>query len=207
MATQNLGRSLRDARLLGNFGSIEVFCKLVGVNKNTLGAYERGERLPDVDFLSVFAEKTGKDFFYILKLRLNESKNTDAHLMAQRLNDLMALASKKREQQVIPESTQNQPPEGPGYKTDKNMMLILDTRLIDLGRSINKSIGIINSKFSHFTPDLTTELNKQTDNLQRDIKRAEMTLEELMDLHDVEIRLQRDKPIKPWKQENKPENK
>ena len=58
--------------------SIEVMSDKMGVNKNTLGAYERGERLPDIDFLIAFSAKTGEDFLALLELRLKDSPSPGA---------------------------------------------------------------------------------------------------------------------------------
>jgi hypothetical protein len=82
------------------------------------------------------------------------------------------------------------------YSTDKNKMLILDTRLIDINCSIDEAMDELNTKFSNSTPELSNELDIQANNIKRDLRRAEKTLDELMDIHNVEIRLQRDKPIK-----------
>ncbi|WP_445083981.1 hypothetical protein [Candidatus Vondammii sp. HM_W22] len=48
------------------------------MSKNSLAAYERGERLPDVDFLAVFADRTGADFNELLRLRLASGKTEEA---------------------------------------------------------------------------------------------------------------------------------
>lgn len=42
----------------------------MGVHKNTLGNYERGERLPEIDFLAAFAAVTGADLGELLVSRL-----------------------------------------------------------------------------------------------------------------------------------------
>lgn len=42
----------------------------MGVHKNTLGNYERGERLPEIDFLAAFAAATGADLGELLVSRL-----------------------------------------------------------------------------------------------------------------------------------------
>ncbi|KKK65121.1 hypothetical protein LCGC14_2977310, partial [marine sediment metagenome] len=65
----DLGGFLRNAR---GRRSIEVMAAEMGVNKNTLGGYERGERLPDVDFLAAFSLRTGESFARLLWARLKD---------------------------------------------------------------------------------------------------------------------------------------
>ena len=45
----------------GFFGSYEKASAGLGFNKNTIASYEKGLTLPDVDFLFVFADRTGAD--------------------------------------------------------------------------------------------------------------------------------------------------
>lgn len=68
-----LGDKLRKTREKDGVNIPDMADRL-GVNKNTLGAYERGERLPDIDFLISFANKTSEDFLLLLELRIRESK-------------------------------------------------------------------------------------------------------------------------------------
>lgn len=58
--------------------NIDMMASKLGVNKNTLGAYERGERLPDIDFLIGFTDKNSTDFIYLLELRLKDSPASGA---------------------------------------------------------------------------------------------------------------------------------
>ncbi|HYW03287.1 MAG TPA: S24 family peptidase [Gammaproteobacteria bacterium] len=53
--------------------SITDMAARIGVNKNTLGAYERGQRLPDIEFLARFAQVTGGRFFDLFQARLASS--------------------------------------------------------------------------------------------------------------------------------------
>lgn len=62
-----LGEALRQWR---GARSIEAMAQLVGVNKNTQGAYERSERLPDLDYLLVFALQTGAPIGELVGLRV-----------------------------------------------------------------------------------------------------------------------------------------
>lgn len=64
-----LGEALRRIRE-GRSWSVDVFAEKVGVNRNTVGAYERGERLPEVDYLARFARETDSNFAELLGLRL-----------------------------------------------------------------------------------------------------------------------------------------
>lgn len=61
---------LRSLRTAGGHGSIEAFAGVLGVNKNTLGSYERGEALPDIDFLARFSAETGAELAELLRLRI-----------------------------------------------------------------------------------------------------------------------------------------
>lgn len=76
---RELGARLRTAR---GTKSIEAMAGSLSVNKNTLGGYERGERLPDVDFLATFAQITGSDFFELLSIRLLDSDQAAARALA-----------------------------------------------------------------------------------------------------------------------------
>lgn len=62
-----LGEALRAAR--GDV-SIEALADELNVSRNTLGGYERAERVPEVDFLVAFAQKTGADLGQLIGLRL-----------------------------------------------------------------------------------------------------------------------------------------
>lgn len=53
--------------------SIEAFAPEVGISRAALAMYERGERLPDVDFLAHLAKATGADFAELVRLRLEAS--------------------------------------------------------------------------------------------------------------------------------------
>ena len=68
-----LGNQLRNAREKKRF-SIQALAQQIDVNKNTLGAYERGERLPDIDVLKNIAVLTETSFVFLVKLRLAEGK-------------------------------------------------------------------------------------------------------------------------------------
>ena len=55
------------------------------MSHGTLGLYEQGKLLPDVDFLARFAKVTGADFNELLRLRLACSKDEDAREMAEKV--------------------------------------------------------------------------------------------------------------------------
>ncbi len=55
--------------------SIAVMAGRLNVNKNTLGAYERGQRLPDLEFLARFARVAGTRFRDLLQARLASSQS------------------------------------------------------------------------------------------------------------------------------------
>lgn len=50
--------------------SIDSLAPELGVARNTLAMYERGERLPGVEFLARLAQRTGGDFGELVRLRL-----------------------------------------------------------------------------------------------------------------------------------------
>lgn len=66
-----IGEALR--RVRGRLTLDELALRM-SVHKNTLGNYERGERLPDIDFLAVFAAATGADLGELLALRLEAGR-------------------------------------------------------------------------------------------------------------------------------------
>lgn len=74
--------AMRESASLGNQKEAG---ELLGVSGNTLGSYERGEVLPDVDFLAVFAAKTGADFQELLRLRLASGKTEEARRLSEQL--------------------------------------------------------------------------------------------------------------------------
>lgn len=53
---------------------------ILSVNVNTLGAYERAERLPEIDFLINFCEETDADFGELLDLRIQDSPATQGDI-------------------------------------------------------------------------------------------------------------------------------
>lgn len=68
--TNKLGDLLRRIRTERS-ASIPALAEKLGVDRNTLGAFERGERLPDVEFLDVFSRTTGWDLSQLLRARLS----------------------------------------------------------------------------------------------------------------------------------------
>lgn len=69
-----VGDAIRKIREESGLGSLISASEKLGFNKNTIASYERGLTLPDIDFLVVFAEKTGTDFNELLRLRLAASR-------------------------------------------------------------------------------------------------------------------------------------
>lgn len=63
-------RTLREEKI----GSYEKASGELGFNKNTIASYEKGLTLPDIDFLFVFADRTGADINELIRLRLACSK-------------------------------------------------------------------------------------------------------------------------------------
>lgn len=83
MQPNRIGAVLRLWREKSNLGPIKVAAPVLGLSHATLGMYEREETLPDVDFLAVFAEKTGADFNELLKARLVSGKTKEARQLAE----------------------------------------------------------------------------------------------------------------------------
>lgn len=86
---KNLGAALRQSRERGGFGPISRFCSELGVSYNTLGAYERGDSLPDVDFLALFTQKTGADFMELMRLRLAASDQPANRTVLEAYQDML----------------------------------------------------------------------------------------------------------------------
>jgi len=68
--------ALRRSREHGGLGSIDSAAPKLGVSRGSLGGYERGDRLPDIDFLARLAAETGADFNELLRLRLEAGGNS-----------------------------------------------------------------------------------------------------------------------------------
>lgn len=62
-------REIRESRKLNQ----TQFGELVGVNLNTVSAFERDDRLPDLDYLINLAELTNADLTELIKLRVEAS--------------------------------------------------------------------------------------------------------------------------------------
>lgn len=83
--------------------SITDMAARIGVNKNTLGAYERGQRLPDVEFLARFAQVTGCRFYGLFQARLASSASVAAQeLAAAGLSALAGTEEEAPDQFVLP---------------------------------------------------------------------------------------------------------
>ena len=88
---ESLGRKLRRHRKAAD-KTIADMAQALGVNYNTLGGYERGETLPEIDFLAHFAQATGSSFLELLVARL-QAMNSDAGRRA--LSELLSLEGAK----------------------------------------------------------------------------------------------------------------
>lgn len=71
---ESLGKLLRRRRKAAD-KTIAEMAQALGVNYNTLGGYERGETLPDVDFLAHFAQVTDASFRDLLVARLRDMES------------------------------------------------------------------------------------------------------------------------------------
>lgn len=58
--------------------TIDDLATRTGVHKNTIGNYERGERLPEIDFLVAFAKVTGADLWELVLMRVQAAANPQA---------------------------------------------------------------------------------------------------------------------------------
>lgn len=63
-------------------GSLVSAAGALGFNKNTIDSYEREKSLPDIDFLVVFAAKTGADLNELIRLRLAASRYPEARALS-----------------------------------------------------------------------------------------------------------------------------
>lgn len=61
-----LAERLRDVRRRNGDTDRDSFAKQVGIAASTLANYERGERVPDADFLALYREKLGVDLDWLL---------------------------------------------------------------------------------------------------------------------------------------------
>lgn len=73
----------------------------LGVNKNTLIAYEKGKRLPDVDFLAIFSATTGVNFVHLLRLRLEASSKPEAQQALSALDRVTSAVSPPVSQDLL----------------------------------------------------------------------------------------------------------
>ena len=72
MKDNKLSIRLRAAREEAGI-TLDDLAPRLGIHKNTLAAYERGNRLPDIDFLMAFAKLTEDDFYELLRNRIEAS--------------------------------------------------------------------------------------------------------------------------------------
>jgi transcriptional regulator with XRE-family HTH domain len=71
------GSYLRRVRRRAGYADLRDVAKELGVNRNTVGAYERGERLPDIDYLADFADVMDADLAALIRLRLASGPSAD----------------------------------------------------------------------------------------------------------------------------------
>lgn len=70
--TRKLGDLLRSIRSRLQL-PIPALAEKLGIDRNTLGAYEREERLPDLEFLATFSKVTGWDVGKLVEARMSAS--------------------------------------------------------------------------------------------------------------------------------------
>lgn len=78
-----IGKLLRHWRATSGLGPTKEAAPILGISHATLSLYETEKTLPDVDFLAVFARKTGADFNELLKARLASGKTQEARELAE----------------------------------------------------------------------------------------------------------------------------
>jgi len=81
--TKYLGDLLRTVRGRTQL-SIPAMAEKLGIDKNTLGGYEREERLPDFEFLAKFSKLTGHDIQKLIEARMRASEHAPAFQAALR---------------------------------------------------------------------------------------------------------------------------
>lgn len=95
-----LGQALRDARNKTGL-SIEDFSSMIGITKNTLGVYERGQRLPDIDVLASIALHAAVNLKDLIAKRLAASDQQASVLLK---NALDSTDNKRPPLMVFPET-------------------------------------------------------------------------------------------------------
>lgn len=79
-------------------------CVTLGVSHGSLGAYERGETLPDVDFLAKFSEVTGASFIELLHSRLQASGLPESLRAIEKLQQVVGAEPQLEAEATAPES-------------------------------------------------------------------------------------------------------
>lgn len=100
----SLGEKLRSVRDEQKLGNLKVAGAALGCSNNTLASYERGEVLPDVDFLAKFAEVTGIPFLELLALRLVASGQPESLRAIESLQEALSTAPHLEMEAMAPES-------------------------------------------------------------------------------------------------------
>lgn len=68
--SKGISGALREGRIRAGFRSASALAARLEVGRNTIERYERGESLPELDFLVAFADVTGADLAELIRLRL-----------------------------------------------------------------------------------------------------------------------------------------
>lgn len=125
--SNKLGILLRKEREVSGL-SIELMSNKLGVNKNTLGAYERGERLPDIDFLLTFSEVVDADFFKLIELRIKEHPSTGVELLLKRLELMGSVVEDLQDAQVLEQQLKKYRVQHPTAKEGMTSIPLYDIR-------------------------------------------------------------------------------
>lgn len=85
-----LGPKMRELRRRAGFTASESLARKTGVSRNTVDAYERGERLPEIDFLAAFADVTNSDLAELIRLRLASGPMAERRPVHELINERIA---------------------------------------------------------------------------------------------------------------------
>lgn len=136
MKPGELGKILREWREKSEIGGVKDAHVRLGVGHSSLGMYERGERLPGIDYLATFSEVTGAPFADLLRLRLAAGK-TDA---ARRLGDTWSGLSSVSD---APDALPREPDPAPSRKLSKIDQALITEIAVELERAYLLSGGLI----------------------------------------------------------------
>lgn len=149
-----IGQRLRNIREIGGHGSISKFAPLLKVDKNTLQAYESGRSIPELDFLTEFAEKTEADFNELLRLRLASGKTSASHNLARYLE---ANETKNAGEYVYLKVYSVAASAGPGSHVDEELIsskIAFRRDWLEKEHLINNKLAVLEAKGDSMEPTI-----------------------------------------------------